>query len=263
MPTHPEISVVTPVYLDRPERVRYLTITLASFYRCCRYPGIIVHTLVDDRSPAHAEELRELCNAFGIRQIPRIEDATRRGFQDVYQRLLATVGTEFFVYLEPDHYFYLPCDFISVALKLFEKCGDLVGVYLRAPMTYSKFRREHSPEGDFLSTFDGTKLERVVIDAENTGWLGCGRQHEGFTLMPAIWRSAPVREYFRTRSPEAAETTPYDFEIWVDSDWNGSRRTGYLNAQAFSYHIGGGGMGGGYSRPRNLRYEVVWARKIL
>src|SRR5437879_274862 len=96
------ITVLTPVYLDRPERWEYLVLTLGSFYRCCRYPGVFRHALVDDRSPLFAKELAGLCAAFGIRQLEPVRPATRRGFFEPYRRLLASADTRFFLYLEPD-----------------------------------------------------------------------------------------------------------------------------------------------------------------
>ena len=262
--TAESITVVTPVYLDRPERWDYLVATMRSFYRCCRYPGPLVHRLVDDRSPQFTSELRGLCAAFGIEIVGRVESDGRRGFFDAYRRLLASVATQYFLYLEPDHYFYLPADFLSPMLRLFTLEPELVGVYLRAPMTTQRFRLEALDGGEVLMTFDRARLRRVVIDPENTGWVGRGYQHEGFSLMPTLWRTEPLHAYFLKDSRWIDAANPYELELAVDSDWNRTRLTGYLNAQAFCYHIGAvGGMGGGHTGPGDLQYEQVWSSKIL
>ncbi|MFO0811982.1 MAG: hypothetical protein U0796_02120 [Gemmatales bacterium] len=255
------ITILTPVYLDRPERLAYLQTTLRSFYQCCQYPGPFSHYLVDDRSPFFAKELRELCEQYDIRHLGRTDPKTRRGFFEVFRWLLSTVKTEFFLYLEPDHYFYLPGDFLSPILKLFAQVPDLVGVYLRAPMTLERFKLV----GEQLITMDNNQLDRHTIDEANTGWLGRGYQHEGFSLMPTLWRTQPLQEYFLREGFWLDVPTPYELEFQVDHDWfRHPRLMGYLNAQAFSYHIGQtGGMGGGHTFPRNTQYEEVWSSKIL
>jgi hypothetical protein len=258
------ITVLTPVYLNRPERLEYLLWTLGSFYRCCRYPGELRHVLIDDRSPEMTAELSRLCMAFGIRALDPIRCDTRRGYFDAYRSLLAAVDTRFFLFLEPDHYFFARGDFLTPVLRLFAAQPDLLGVYLRAPMTYQQFRRATGPDGDVLVTYDGSRLCRVPIDAQNTGWVGRGQQHEGFSLMPTVWRTTHMREYFLRDGFWLDVATPHDLEQVVDRDWAGTRLTGYLNAQAFCYHIGAlGGMGGGHTRPGDERYERVWSAKQL
>lgn len=259
------ITVLTPVYLDRPERWEYLVTTLRSFYRCCQYPGPLLHFLADDRSPMFTQELVGLCAAFDVKIIGRIDAKKRRGFFDVYRWLISSVQTEYFLYLEPDHYFYLPCDFLSPMIKLFQMEPELVGVYLRAPMTYDRFQLMGEGKDQRLVTYDGARLYRRTIDAENTGWLGRGYQHEGFSLMPTLWRTKPMQEYFLKQGVWLDVANPYELEFAVDHDWNRDRRLmAYLNAQAFCYHIGRkGGMGGGHTHPDDQRYEEVWSKKIL
>src|SRR5262245_42428907 len=106
------ITILTPVYLDRPERLEYLHTTLTSFYQCCQYSGPYLHLLVDDRSPMCAGELTALCKQFNIQFLGKTDPTKRQGFFEVYRWLVSSVETEFFLYLEPDHYFYLPCDFL-------------------------------------------------------------------------------------------------------------------------------------------------------
>jgi len=258
------MTVLTSVYIDRPERWDYLVLTLGSFYRCCRYPGVLHHVLVDDRSTSMTGELATLCSAFGIRKLGQVKADQRQGFAEVYRWLLSAVDTEFFIYLEPDHYFYLPMDFLSPIIRLFALEPELVGVYLRAPMTTSRFQKYSDCVGEALMTYDGTLLRRRVIDPHNTGWIGRGHQHEGFSLMPTVWRTAPMREYFQGQGHDIQAETPYDLEMAVDQDWHRRRLTGYLNAQAFCYHIGAkGGLGGGHTHAGDLDYEAVWSPKIL
>jgi hypothetical protein len=259
------ITILTPVYLDRPERLDYLQTTLQSFYQNCQYPGPFLHYLVDDRSPLLVKELMAICQHYQIRQLGRTDPETRRGFFEVYRWLLATVETDYFLYLEPDHYFYLPGDFLSPMLKLFEQVPELVGVYLRAPMSYERFRLISTGSKQQLVTLDDNLLDRHVIDDQHTGWLGRGHQHEGFTLMPTLWRTQPIKEYFLNEGFWLQVDNPYELEFQVDHDWFRSPRLmGYLNAQAFCYHIGQtGGMGGGHTHPRNERYEAIWQSKIL
>lgn len=259
------ITILTPVYLDRPERWEYLVTTFRSFYRCCHYPGQLIHHVVDDRSPLFTKELVGFCAAFDAEILGSVVADQRRGFFEAYRWLLSSVHTEFFLYLEPDHYFYLPCDFISPILKLFRMEPELVGVYLRAPMTYDRFRLEGDGKDQRLVTYDGARLTRRTIDAENTGWLGRGYQHEGFSLMPTLWRTKPLRDYFLKEGFWLDVQNPYELEFAVDHDWNRNRRLmAYLNAQAFCYHIGRkGGMGGGHTHPEDKHYEEVWRNKIL
>jgi hypothetical protein len=258
------VTVLTPVYLDRPERLDYLNTTFGSFYRCCRYPGILLHHLVDDRSPLYSTELNRVCLTFGVNQLPPIEASSRRGYFEAYSRLLASVATPFFLFLEPDHYFYMQRDFLSPMLRLFDMAPDLVGLYLRAPLTYERFQVESHRGERVLTTYDGALLRRVPIDSENTGWLGRGLKHEGFTLMPTLWRTKPMRDYFFRTGFWIDANTPLDLELAVDRDWKGTRITGYLNAQAFCYHIGAiGGLSGGYLSPGDTRYEHVWSKALL
>lgn len=261
----PSITVLTPVYLDRPERWHYLTSTMESFYACCQYPGEIKHHLADDRSPLMVDQLDQLCQTYRIHHLGRIDPTTRRGFFEVYQRLLASVQTEFFLYLEPDHYFYLAGDFLSPMVRLFQLVPELVGVYLRAPMTYERFAMQGVGEEQRLLTFDRNLLYRHVIDEANTGWLGRGHQHEGFSLMPTMWRTQPMHDYFLRKGFWLDVANPYELEYYVDHDWfRNPRLMAYLNAQAFCYHIGQkGGMGGGHTHPRDKRYETIWSSKIL
>lgn len=259
------ITVLTPVYLDRPERWDYLNTTLRSFYACCQFPGHLLHLLADDRSPLFVEQLGSFCNEYEIQLLGRIDPAKRRGFFEVYRWLLSSVETEYFLYLEPDHYFYLPGDFLSPMLQLLRMVPDLVGVYLRAPMTYNRFQLERKDGDEKLITFDGNVLTRLKIDSENTGWLGRGHQHEGFSLMPTLWRTKPMKDYFLRAGFWLDVANPYELEYYVDHDWfRNPRLMAYLNAQAFCYHIGQtGGMGGGHTAPNDKRYEEVWGSKIL
>jgi len=261
----PPLTVLTPVYLDRTERWDYLQTTLRSFYGCCLYPGQLIHHLVDDRSPLFVDELKLCCGQYGIRLLGHIDPTKRQGFFEVYRWLLSSVETEFFLYLEPDHYFYLPGDFLSPMLKLFQMEPDLVGIYLRAPMTYQRFQMQGEGISQRLITFDRNELSRRIIDSENTGWLGCGHQHEGFSLMPTLWRTRYMKEYFLKEGFWLDVANPYELEYFVDHDWfRQPRLMAYLNAQALCYHIGQkGGMGGGHTHPEDKRYEEVWKGKIL
>lgn len=259
------ITILTPVYLDRNERWEYLQTTLQSFYRCCKYPGPLIHHLADDRSPLFIDQLPQCCDIYHIKLLGRIDPERRRGFFDVYRWLLSSVETEFFLYLEPDHYFYMAGDFLSPMLRLFELEPELVGTYLRAPMTYKRFQQTDIEGQRYLTTFDGNRLEPRAIDMENTGWIGKGHQHEGFSLMPTLWRTRPMKQYFLEERKWLDVANPYELEYFVDHDWyRQPRLMAYLNAQAFCYHIGQtGGMGGGHTSPGNVRYEQIWSSKIL
>jgi nitrous oxide reductase accessory protein NosL len=73
-----------------------------------------------------------------------------------------------------------------------------------------------------------------------------------------------MREYFLRDGFWIDAANPYELEMAVDPEWNRTRLTGYLNAQAFCYHIGAtGGMGGGHTHPGDLRYERIWSEKSL
>jgi hypothetical protein len=59
--------------------------------------------------------------------------------------------------------------------------------------------------------------------------------------------------------------TPWDLELRLAHAWEHRQLVGYLNAQAFCYHIGGAGkLGpGGFLERHDRRYEEVWSKKIL
>lgn len=252
------ITVVTPVYFNVPERWDYFETTIDSFYRCCEYQGEIIHNLVDDRSPLFDQRLVSFCEERGFNLIKRIDPEQRKGFFEVVQTLVMSVQTEYFIYLEPDHFFYLPYDFVTPVIKLYRLVPNLHQVYLRAPLTYDPFRLV----GEFLVTYDQSKLVRVRIDQENTGWIGRGRNHESFSFMPSVFHTATLRQYIENRFIPG---NPADVEIFLAREWEFRHVVGYLNAQAFCYHIGKAGKRGpgGCLEVGDKKFEQVWSRKIL
>ncbi len=253
------VSVLTPVYLNVPERIRYLEQTLDSFYKNNFFPGRVVHYIVDDRSPIGGEELDKLVSKYGLIHLGRIDPASRKSFHDVYLKLIQAVETEFFVYLEPDHYFYFPYDFITPALTLYRLERELHQVYFRAPLNYARFRRLSDSE---LCSTDGTILRRVPIDNENTGWVGIGTNHETFSLMPSLLKTNIMLPLVESTFVEGG---PRELEMRYATMWDRQKLVGYINGQAFCYHIGAAGKEGpgNYLMAPDLKYEQIWRQKDL
>ena len=254
----PPVTVLTPVYFNVPERWTYFVATVSSFYKCSQYSGPLIHKLIDDRSPLCQSELREFCGKYGFELLGRMEEENRRGFSDVFRRLIDSVETEYFIYLEPDHYFYLPYDFISPAIQAFSYIKGLHQLFFRAPLEYTRFTQEE--EG--LQTHDNTFLERMVLDEENTAWYGVGKNHETFSLMPSLFRKDIMESYL---VDDFVSSTPRDLELEVASRWDSNKTVAYLNGQAFCYHIGGAGKQGpgGFLQIGDKVYEETWSKKIL
>ena len=203
-------------------------------------------------------ELAEYCRQRGINYIGRVAERTRRGFYDAYKMLVDSVRTETFLYLEPDHHFFLPYDFVSPVNGLFDRLPDLNQVYLRCPLVYEQpvFVR------GCLIRFDGTWLSKVPIDRDNCGWVGRRHTHESFSLAPSICRTRRVREELeRAFVPGGVGR----FEGRLERRWRGRSLSGYLNSQGFCYHIGKDGKvgPGRYLAIGDVRYEAIWGRKIL
>lgn len=252
------LTVLTPVYINVPERWHYFTRTIESFYSCCQFKGDIIHYVFDDRSPLHGEDIKKYCGEHNLKFLGRSDENERRGFFDVFQKLVSEAKTEHCLYLEPDHYFYLPYDFITPVIKLYRIIPDLYQVYLRAPLEYVKFRLAE----DRLVTTDRSVLLRVRIDEENTGWIGQGRIHESFSFMPSVFRSSVLQRCLAGRFIPGG---PAEVELTLAHEWQNRRLVGYLNAQAFCYHIGAAGKHGpgGYLQEGDRLYESVWSQKIL
>jgi len=253
------VTVLTPVYLNVPERIEYLETTLESFYRCSFFPGKLIHNLVDDRSPLGADDLVRICRQYKIECIARMEEAKRRSFFDVFTTLLDSVETEFMLYLEPDHYFFQPYDFITPAVALLKQLPELHQVYLRVPLVYRSFERVDPLR---LRTPNGTVLERVVIDPHNTGWVGKGIGYESFSLMPSLFRTEHLRSAVRDQFVSGG---PAELEMHFAKLWERQKLVGYLNGQAFCYHIGAAGKQGpgGYLQVGDLSYEASWSKREL
>lgn len=253
-----ELTVITPVYVNVPERWEFFRRTIESFQKCCLFKGTVHHYVLDDRSPLCEGEIRALCSTHGLRYLGRTEEGTRRGFYDVIKTLLDSVTTEFVMYLEGDHYFYLPYDFVTPAITLHGLLPDLHQLFLRAPITYDPFLLVD----DALITYDKSRLFRVKIDDENTGWVGTGENHESFSMMPSVFKTEVLRRYF---SRGFIPGLPWQIELVLAQEWQHKKLVGYLNAQAFCYHIGGAGKvgTGGFLEVGDSRYEAVWSKKIL
>jgi hypothetical protein len=71
-----------------------------------------------------------------------------------------------------------------------------------------------------------------------------------------------MREYFKERYFEG---TPIDVEVAIASEWETRSLVGYLNCQAFCYHIGAAGKEGpgGYLEVGDKAYEAAWRNKQL
>lgn len=257
--TSDEITILTPLYLNCVERWNYFMQTMESFYRCNLFPLPVRHHVVDDRSPEYREEIEAYCRWRGLTLVARIDGERRRGYFDTFATLVNSVETPYFLYLEPDHYFYLPCDFLSPVLRLFRRVPQLYQVYLRAPLYYEGFKRA---DENTLVTSDGSVMQRVPLDPENTGWVGVGHTHESFSFMPSVFSTALLRTYLAGRYLEG---TPAEVEWRLAKEWEGRCPVGYLNGQAFCYHIGAAGKSGfgGYLVPPDRRYEAVWSVKHL
>ena len=253
------ITVLTPVYINTPERFNYFQTAIESFKACCLFSGRIYHHVIDDGSPLCSAEIVEYCSKSNLTFLGRIERDSRRGFFEILQKLYASVKTRYCVYLEPDHYFYLPYDFITPITRLYEIVPDLHQVYLRAPLEYRQFFLKD----EFLITHDKTILFRIRIDEQNTGWVGRGRNHESFSFMPGVFKTETIAEYFLNSFIPGDR--PSDIEPTLARHWAFRHITGYLNAQAFCYHIGAAGSEGqgGYLKLPDSRYESVWSNKIL
>ena len=252
------ITVLTTVYVNAPERLNYFKSTIESFYRCIQFPGEIIHYVMDDRSPMHSAEVKTICDNRGLIYI-NSSSINRTCFHDVFNALCARAETEYCLYLEGDHYFYLPYDFVTPALALFHLAPGLHQLYLRAPIVYEPFRSV----GDDLVTLDGSVLHAIRIDNENVGWVGRGVMHESFSLMPSIFRTNTLKH--TVCHHKTILGGPTELEQVISKDWDNKYLTGYLNAQAFCYHIGDIGKKGpgGFLEIGDRAYESVWSKKVL
>jgi len=258
------ITVLTTVYVNAPERLDYFKSTIDSFYRCMKFPGDIIHYVMDDRSPMHSAEVKAICDNKGLTYI-HSSSIKRTCFHDVFKELCDRVETEYCLYLEGDHYFYLPYDFVTPALTLFHLEPGLQQLYLRAPIVYEPFRRVGD---DLLVSHDGSVLRAVRIDNENVGWVGRGvgnpsGNHESFSLMPSIFPISTLRQ--KVCQHKTILGGPGELEGAISEDWDNQYLTGYLNAQAFCYHIGNVGKNGpgSFLEIGDSAYESVWSQKIL
>ena len=252
------ITILTPVHINAAERWNYLEQTFESFYRCNQSPVNIIHNMVDDRSPMRSEDLPGFCRQHKINLLKQFRDGEHRGYFDVFKTLVDSVQTEQFIYLEPDHYFYLAADFIGPALKMHAMLPDLHQVYLRAPLVHQPFRRD----GNQLITHDGSRLHRIRIDKENTGWIGSGRTHESFSFMPSVFNTAIMKKLL---ADSFIPGGPSAVEDHFAALWAHKALVGYLNGQAFCYHIGAVAKSapGGYLSIGDTAYEKAWSSKQL
>ncbi|MBF0125784.1 MAG: glycosyltransferase, partial [Magnetococcales bacterium] len=252
------VTVLTPVYLNCPERMRYFEQSMETFYRCNRYSGPVIHHLVDDRSPMGQELIQRLCQRYGMRLLGTMNESTRRGFFDVFQTLVESVTTDTFLYLEPDHWFYLEADFIAPALRLFKLVPDLCQVYFRGCGS-TRFR---AIDPHTRVTHHGTLLHHVYIDQENSGWIGRGRFCETFSLMPSLFSTGMVR---MTIAGQFIPGGPASLEDTIAAAWQYRAMVAYLNNQAFCYHVGAAGKEGlgGYTVPNDRGLEAVWSSRDL
>lgn len=252
------ITVITPVYVNVPARLGYFISTIESFQRCARFSGEIIHYVMDDRSPLHSEDVHAFCDQMGLHYL-HSGSIKRSCFHDVFAAMVEQVETEFCIYLEGDHYFYLPYDFITPAIRLYRLVPGLHQIYFRAPLTLEHFTRR----GTDLITYDRTVLHAVRIDENNVGWIGRGKGHESFSLMPSLFRTETLRQKVVHRPRISGG--PFELEITLAREWEYQYLTGYLNAQAFCYHIGNAGKSGpgGFLDIGDAEYEAVWSQKIL
>jgi hypothetical protein len=113
-----------------------------------------------------------------------------------------------------------------------------------------------------LVTHDRTVLTRFRIDPHNTGWVGRGTVHETFSLMPSLFRTEQMREALGNQCVGGG---PAEFERHFATLWEYKKLVGYLNGQAFCYHIGAAGKAGpgGYLGVGDQRYEDAWSHPEL
>jgi hypothetical protein len=252
-----EITILTSVYFNDPQRWTYFEQTISSFYATCKFNGRIYHYIIDNQSPLYKKELADFCKAKGFIYLGSTDPNTYRGYYDCYKALVDKVETDHFIFLEGDHYFFNPYDFITPSLQLFQKMPELLQLHLRGPLVYE----QPTPLAGGLITHDGSKLHGVPIDEHNTGWVGRGHTHDSFSTGPGILSTQKVRALL---DAGFIPGTPWDFEEHLERKCRGSL-IGYLNAQAFCYHIGAAGkLGtGNYLAIGDQAYEEVWSRKIL
>lgn len=252
------ITVLTSVHINCPERWDYLVTTVESFKKCNLSKVRIIHKLIDDKSPQYFNEIPNFCKQYNIEMLGRVAPENHPGFLETFKRLVSSATTEYILYLEPDHYFYLPYNFITPIIHLYELLPELHQVYLRAPLVYRQFVLL----GNMLQTTRKTMLHKVVIDNENSGWVGKGRGHESFSLMPSIFRRQTLLNCINGLNIKGG---PSKLERHMSQSWKWQKLVGYLNGQAFCYHIGASGKSGrgNYLKIGDKNYENVWSQKII
>jgi hypothetical protein len=262
------ITVVTPIYINTDDRLRYFRETIESFYEHLEYDQDIIHNLVNDRSDdKYTEDIQEICEDYNINIIHTMP-SNREYFSDVIKILLSSVDTEYYLYLEPDYHFYLNYDYITPILKLYEIRPELHQVYLRHGIHNNKGRSAFKKlymRDDKLITPDNTILNRHVIDDNNVGWTGKGTEHETFSTNPSIFKLSTVLPYF---SQNLNFKTPGTFETHWWREWENKKEVGYLNGQSFCYHIGKlGGLNNNklYAalEINDIDYESVYSNKFV
>jgi hypothetical protein len=254
-----KITIVTSVYINIPIRFDYFKGTIDSFYECNLFPDKIKHLIWDDRSPIYTENIKEFCDDVSFLTYAGRSDSGRGSFYRVFKDLISLVDTPYVMYLEPDHHFYNKYDFITPIINGLKEIKDLTQVYLRTPL----LRTRPLPQGDILKTDDLTLLSRHIIDDENTMWIGRGRNHESFSLMPSIFNTRILQEELtQVNIPVGG---PYELEVQMESRWRDKQLVGYLNYQSFCYHVGKEGKtgSGGFLSVGDLEYENIWGSKIL